>query len=62
MNSQQPTANSQQPTANSQQPDACAAPGFSADALKERARTLTALLRQAAPEIISDGQIDIRRL
>ena len=54
--------NSQQPTANSQQPDACAAPGFSADALKERARTLTALLRQAAPEIISDGQIDIRRL
>ena len=62
MNSQQPTANSQQPTANSQQPDACAAPGFSADALKERARTLTALLRQAAPEAISDGQIDIRRL
>jgi len=54
--------NSQQPTANSQQPDACAAPGFSADALKERARTLTALLRQAAPEAISDGQIDIRRL
>lgn len=36
--------------------------GFSPDALVERKAELLALLKQAAPEIVSDNQIDIERL
>lgn len=36
--------------------------GFSPDALAERKNELLALLRQTAPEIVSDNQIDLERL
>lgn len=36
--------------------------GYSPDALAERQAELLALLRQAAPEVISDNQIDIDKL
>lgn len=36
--------------------------GYSPDALAERQAELLALLRQAAPEVLSDNQIDVERL
>lgn len=48
-------------THNDQQSEV-AALGFSPDALAERKNELLALLRQTAPEIVSDNQIDLERL
>jgi adenine-specific DNA-methyltransferase len=48
-------------THNDQQSEVTAL-GFSPDALAERKNELLALLRQTAPEIVSDNQIDLERL
>ena len=43
-------------------PSNASEPGYSADLQAQRQHDLLALIRQTAPEVISDNQIDIERL